>query len=280
MSDIEIKLTEFELWWRKGNFYNNCRDMITDDCDDIVVINSKFCIKDDFVGDMLDFVRVFDASNYFDLYKYPVEIYIYYLFNEDEVLEYMNNKLGTYEKLFIERLKYYKEIIHYKIEIIKHMVFQEDELINKYGSIYTQKLESLKKSKFYNINYTLCPIIYRFEPCVTLKLMFDLKNNPHPYLFENFKIFEEAKYGRYISAFKLISEKIRNLEEFRYHEFSYYKGILNIYEMLGPKYKYLGSVKLNITELNRNLIADMFQKIYNESLELCKKRSNTYITIY
>lgn len=273
MSELEVKLCDFESWWRKGNFYKNCKNT-EDNLNEYVVINSRYYVKDDSVGDMLDFVRVFDASNYFDLYKYPVEIYVYYIFNTEEVVEYMSNK-GTYEKLFMERLKYYKELLYYKNEVISHMKFKEDELVNKYGVKYFEKLESLEVSDYYNIEYKLELEDPYYGKILTLCL--NLNSKIENYWVNTFTInpHRSGNGQNSILTFEKISEKIRNNQRFEYDNIDYYDGIL--YISYYRDYSASPNTKeLNITEFTRNNIADLFEKIYYESLIICKKEFDIY----
>src|SRR5438128_2726897 len=74
---ISIDLEDFESWWKKGSFYEGHKSLgITE-----VMIAEKFDIRDDSVENMNDFIKIFDASNYYGLYKYPIDIYFFVLIN-------------------------------------------------------------------------------------------------------------------------------------------------------------------------------------------------------
>ena len=101
-----IKLKDFVSWWRYGDLYQYFQHL-TDEID----IDEKYLIKNENVNNINEFILVFDASNYFQLYIYPIEIYVFFLINKDEILTYMEQKNGTYEKLFIKEFENNKEIL-------------------------------------------------------------------------------------------------------------------------------------------------------------------------
>jgi len=140
------KLSNLPSWAKYGHLYKGKSN------DDEVYIPEIYLIKDPFVDNMQDFQKVFNASNFYELYKYPVEIYVFCILNLDEVKSYLTEKNGTYEKLFLKELSYNKCILENRYDITQYMKFNKEYVTDdKYDEIISE----LEKSAYYELNFEI-----------------------------------------------------------------------------------------------------------------------------
>lgn len=253
---MELYPEEFESWWKKGKFYANL--VFANEDNEKIYIDERFYVRDDSVRNIDQFICIFDASNYFGLYKYPIELYMYYLLNKEEVNEYFSRHSSTYQKLFWKRMVYNKEILLHRNDLIEYMKFMKDYIGHMFSN-YEKKLDELEASEYYDVEYDFTTESSEYNGHqIVLRLYINGYQS-----IAAFSVSEYNKFGPFnsILALKLISEKIRNLVYFTYDD--------NSFE--GEIYTFKGGRQIKIDMLNCDMFADLFEKLYYEGLELCKK---------
>ena len=161
----------FPSWLKNGSVFKNLNLERNYDLenDDIVPFPNSFIINSFEIESTRDFINVFKASNFFDLFKYPVSVYLYSLLYRDEVFNILDEIDDNYSSLYKKDLEGYKSILKYKNEILEYASFL--------GFIELEILEELRQS----LNYCI-----KIENIIdeNIKYMYD----------EKYKTYEEYKY--------------------------------------------------------------------------------------
>lgn len=265
---ITVQLEDFKYWQKQGSFYQGHKHLMNS-----VEIDDQYMIDSDVIEDMNDFIRVFDASNFYGLYKYPVELYIFLLLNKDNVVDFLQNRNRTYDRIFLKNNVYNQEIFRYKEDILSYMKFKlvylYEDKSKQYIDIYEKTIEILEKTDFIDIKYE--------AKMVKIKDDFFIKNEDNVKIEVSYKcgintgtsIFELKKYYNISDnlfnnqlLIKNFTNSIKNRQYMDFDDFSFENDILKLYD---------GSITVNITYLNVDLYVNIFETLYNDIIELAKK---------
>ena len=236
--NIEINFNDFEYWWKMGNTYQ-----IGKLKEKSILISRNNLIKEPIVNNIEDFIYIFNASNFFLLYKYPIEIYVYSYIYIDEVIEYLNNKNGVYENIFLEKLE--ENILKNKKEILDFMKFNINNINKYYVKEYKIKIKILEITDFIDLKY-----IINF-------------NNKKIELIYNFEFEEKILKLKDISILKHISELLINYKVFKYQDISF--------ENINDKFflfLFNNNIVIRITQLNIEYYSNYFKHLYNKCLKI------------
>src|SRR5437763_842073 len=79
-------------------------------------------VTDNFnIENIRDFIRILNIVAYWQLFRIPIEIIIYSLFNRDEVLNFLQDESSKHSQIYKEDLLCNISLIKYKNEVIDYL---------------------------------------------------------------------------------------------------------------------------------------------------------------
>ena len=138
----------FPKWLKKSELYIKLLENITDLTEELP-LSGHLYETDEIEIDYwkTDFKAIFNSKNEWQLYDYPISIYLFALIKKEEVVKILEKINNPYSKLFLKDIDSYP--LKYKNHICSYAELNYD---NKFLEEYPI-LEKLKKTPIYDIKY-------------------------------------------------------------------------------------------------------------------------------
>ncbi len=150
MNDNTIEINDYTIenfpkWLKNGHKYINWFG--EEKLFDSFIPLTKHLPYTDIIENLDNFINVFNASNEWDLFEYPMSIYMFSLINRNEVIELLENNNNATSKIFLKELSL-------SLLEFKHNIYDYAKI--NYGLEFIEKnniLSELKNSPTYDIKY-------------------------------------------------------------------------------------------------------------------------------
>jgi hypothetical protein len=267
---ISLKPSDLPSELKKGSLYKT----LVENGDEEFEIEEKYVVKEFIVNDIISFKTTLDLARYWDLYRLPIELYIYSFLHHEEVLSYVKTLDNISYNDVKEDFLYSIGLTKYKYEVIeyvKNMFCTLDDDLKKL-------LKELEDTVY--LTYKLSTTKYKSRYLVQIGNNNEIVDNDYTCI--NVTIFAGAEIGldEYVHIYKInnnhmlsslmkmnifsrLSYCIKESIEFEYSDkydlIMFYKNILSIFD-----------ASINITRFNRDHISQQFEKMVDFFYETVK----------
>lgn len=200
-----------------------------------------------------DFLLLFEASNFYGLYRYPIEIYVYSLLFREDVLDYFTKNYNSYGEIFIKDLLYCNSILKYKSEILEYADFHRMESGMLTLLRETQEIDidcMIEEITIYPKKHGIFETLNLNSFYLTIKLNGKVIYNTDVFGFIG--CHTKGYLTQFI--FKYINHSIESDKEFEFIDLQYKNKILS-----------LRNYNIEINDLNKYRILNSFKKMIEET---------------
>jgi hypothetical protein len=259
---IKIKPSDLPSELKKGSMYRT----LMENGDEEFEIEEKYVVKEFVVKDIISFKTTLDIARYWDLYKLPIELYVYSFLHNEDVIKYINTLDDIAYKCVKEDFLYNIGLTKYKYDVIAYvksiyenmddnMKIMLDEL--EKTVYFSAKAEITHEEKDFLVEIDQYNEIFK-NPCICINI------NLHTdgYILENpfVRIFKINNKGTLFSLMKMevyhrfaecIKESI-NWEFYVNNEFlSVHNGKIEVFNTI-----------ILITKYNRDNLSYQFKNLH------------------